>query len=70
MNENLTWEDSYTIALALKERFPAVNMEEVSLGMIYQWTIELPGFDDDPDLVNDSILSAIFQEWFEEANPL
>ena len=70
MEKILTWEDSYTIALALKERFPAVKMEEVSLGMIYRWTIELPGFDDDLDLVNDSILSAIFQEWFEEVNPL
>ncbi|MCK4898042.1 MAG: Fe-S cluster assembly protein IscX [Anaerolineales bacterium] len=70
MDEALTWEASYAIALALNERFPTVKLEEVSLGMIYLWTIQLPSFTDDPDLANDSILSAIFQEWFEEVNPL
>ena len=70
MAEGLTWEDSFEIALELKERFPNVNLENVSLGMIFLWTVQLPGFSDDPELANDSILSAIFQEWFEEVNPL
>lgn len=61
-----TWEDSYAIALALSRIKPGINLEEVSLMMIYQWTLELPGFDDDPELVNDGILEAIFQEWYEE----
>ena len=34
--------------------------------MIYNWTMDLPGFSDDPELANDAILEAIFQEWFEE----
>jgi FeS assembly protein IscX len=34
--------------------------------MIYHWTLELPGFDDDPELANDGILEAIYQEWYEE----
>ncbi len=66
MNDPLTWEDTYAIALALKALHPNINMEEVSLGMIYRWTINLPGFEDDPELANDAILSAIYQEWFEE----
>lgn len=70
MDEGLTWEDSYEIALALKSRYPTVKLEEVSLGMIFLWTVQLPDFSDDPDLANDSILSAIFQEWYEEVNPL
>jgi FeS assembly protein IscX len=70
MDEALTWEDSYAIAQALNERFPTIKLEEVSLGMIFLLTIELPIFSDDPELANDSILSAIFQEWFEEVNPL
>ena len=41
-------------------------MEDVSLQMIYQWTISLKDFDDDPTLVNDDILLAIYQDWFEE----
>lgn len=34
--------------------------------MVYRWTIELPGFDDDPQLANDSVIAAIYQEWYEE----
>lgn len=66
MDDTLTWDDSYAIALALIERYPHVELEEVSLGMINRWTLALPNFDDDPELANDSILMAIYQEWIEE----
>lgn len=68
MDQTLTWEDSYAIALALKQRHPEIQLDDVSLGMIYEWVMDLPEFDDDPALVNDDILAAIYQEWFEEAN--
>jgi FeS assembly protein IscX len=68
--DTYTWEDSYAIALALRRVHPAALLEEVSLGMIYRWTLELPGFEDDPQLANEAILSAIVQEWFEENNPI
>jgi len=64
----LTWDDSYAIALALRETFPDVCLDDVSLEMIFRWTLALPEFNDDPELANEGILSAIFQEWFEEAN--
>ena len=70
MDNSLTWDDSYAIALALVERHPDIRLEDVSLGMIYQWTVELPVFVDDKELANDSILAAIYQEWFEEVNPV
>ncbi|RPI83557.1 MAG: Fe-S assembly protein IscX [Chloroflexi bacterium] len=70
MADSLTWDDSYAIALALIEKFPIIDLEEVSLQMIYRWTIELPGFCDEPELVNDGILAAIYQEWFEEVNSI
>ena len=66
MSDPLYWEATYAIALALHTRYPEINLEEVSLGMIYRWTMELPNFEDDPELVNDSILASIYQEWFEE----
>jgi FeS assembly protein IscX len=66
MENLLTWDDSYAIALALKECYPGVRLEDVSLGMINRWTLALPNFDDDPQLTNDSILMAIYQEWIEE----
>jgi FeS assembly protein IscX len=68
MDTTLTWEDSYAIALALIEKFPDVELENVSLGMVNRWTLELPGFDDDPDLANDEILLAIYHAWIEEVN--
>ncbi|UCD98616.1 MAG: Fe-S cluster assembly protein IscX [Chloroflexota bacterium] len=63
---SLSWEDSFAIAKALSKMHPEVNIEDVSLMMIYHWTLELPGFVDDPELANDGILSAIYQEWYEE----
>lgn len=70
MQDTYTWDDSFAIALALRARFPDIDLEQVSLNMIFRWTLEIPGFDDDPQLANDGILAAIYQEWFEEVNAL
>ena len=69
-DNTLTWDDSYAIALALHRLHPAASLETVSLGMVYKWTLALPGFTDDPSLANDRILADIYQEWFEEVNPV
>jgi FeS assembly protein IscX len=66
MNEPLTWESTYAIALVLKLEHPGIDMETVTLGDIQRWTLALEDFDDDPALVNDEILSAIYQDWYEE----
>lgn len=66
MNEPLVWDASYAIAKALQAAHPEIDLEEVSLGMIYHWTLALPAFDDDPELANDEILTAIFIDWLEE----
>jgi FeS assembly protein IscX len=70
MDHTLTWDDAYAIALALKELHPDVSLLDVSLGMIYHWTTRLPGFEDDPQLANDEILTSIYQSWLEEVNPI
>lgn len=62
----LYWDSTYAIALALKAAHPQANLLSVSLNDIYRWTMALEGFEDDPALVNDDILSAIYQDWFEE----
>jgi len=62
----LDWDSTYAIALALKTAHPAVDFQNLSLGDIYKWTLALENFIDDPALVNDEILSAIYQDWFEE----
>jgi FeS assembly protein IscX len=67
---SLTWEDSYAIARTLHEQHGEIDLDEVSLEMIYRWTLALPEFEDDPDLANDAILNEIVKEWLEEVNPL
>jgi FeS assembly protein IscX len=62
----LTWESTYAIALELRRQHPEVNIEDVTLGQIYNWTLQLSEFEDDPSLANDDILYAIYQDWFEE----
>jgi FeS assembly protein IscX len=68
MDNVLTWEDTYAIAIRLKAKFPDFPIEWLSLRKIYDWTVELPEFDDDPEMANDTILLTILKEWFEEAN--
>lgn len=70
LDDPLTWEDSYAISQALSKAHPGVDLEQVSLMTIYDWTLALHNFDDDPQLANDGILAAIFQEWYEEVNGL
>ncbi len=69
-DETLSWDDTYAIARALIRSHPGIDLQEVSLRMIYEWTLGLPEFRDDPELANDPILSSIYQEWFEEVNPV
>ncbi|MCC6298518.1 MAG: Fe-S cluster assembly protein IscX [Anaerolineales bacterium] len=63
---SLSWESTFAIALELKRRHKDTNIEDVTLKQIYDWTLALPDFDDDPALANDEILHAIYQDWFEE----
>lgn len=63
---SFTWESTFSIAMELRRQHPKVNMDEVSLQQLQDWILAVPDFEDDPALVNDGILMAIFQEWFEE----
>jgi FeS assembly protein IscX len=70
MVQSLYWDSIYEIVLALKAQFPEEDLEEVSLQQVYEWTVALPNFKDEPELANEDILSAIYQEWYEEINPI
>ena len=63
---SLTWEATYAIALELRRQHPEANIADVTLQQIHDWTLVLSDFEDDPALVNDDILYAIYQDWFEE----
>jgi len=62
----MNWESTYAIALELRRLHPEADIEQVTLQQIYNWTLALPEFEDDPALANDDILYAIYQDWFEE----
>jgi FeS assembly protein IscX len=62
---SLTWESTYALAIELQRVHPDADLLNVSLGDIYSWSIELPAFEDDPELCNDDILASIYQEWYE-----
>jgi FeS assembly protein IscX len=62
----MNWDSTYAIALELRRQHPDADIEQVSLKQIHDWTLALSEFEDDPALVNDDILYAIYQDWFEE----
>ena len=64
--EELYWDSSYAVARRLIAAHPDVDLSAVTLNMVYSWVIALPDFVDDPQLVNDDLLQAIYQEWYEE----
>jgi FeS assembly protein IscX len=68
--EELYWDGAFAIARRLMAVLPNADLNEITLNMIYNWTIALPEFKDDPALVNDELLEAIYQEWYEETHPL
>lgn len=70
MGTILNWDATFEIARALCTIYPQAKLENISLDNIYELTLGLPNFNDDPELANEEILMSIFQEWYEECNPL
>ncbi len=66
MSEELHWDSSFSVVRRLIAAHPGVDLSAVTLNMLYNWVIALPDFVDDPQLVNDDLLQAICQEWYEE----
>jgi FeS assembly protein IscX len=68
--EDLYWDGAFAIARRLMAVQPNADLSQITLNRIYNWTIALPEFKDDPTLANDELLLAIYQEWYEETHPL
>ena len=68
--DDLYWDAPYALARRLAREHPEVDFESLTLNMVYNWVIVLPDFKDDPELVNDELLEAIFQEWYESRTSL
>ena len=63
----LYWDASYEIVLALMQEYPQADLDTLGLYELNQRIIALPGFADDPALVNDAILMEILRDWVEES---
>jgi FeS assembly protein IscX len=70
MSQSLYWDTIYEIVLALMSKYPNQDLQDVTLETIFGWVTGLSNFKDDPELANDEILLAIYQEWYEELNPI
>lgn len=64
--KRLYWDGTYDIVLALMEAHPDVDIERIGTQELFEMTIALPEFADDPQMANEDILNAILREWYEE----
>ncbi len=62
----MLWTDIYDIAIALEERHPHADNLNLRFTDLYQWVMDLEGFEDDPNRCNEKILEAIQQAWIDE----
>jgi FeS assembly protein IscX len=60
------WTDAEDIAIALAEKFPAVDPLTIRFTDLHARVLALDGFDDDPKASNEPKLEAIQMAWYEE----
>ena len=63
----MKWTDTQDIAIALTDQYPDTDPKAVRFTDLYQWVLQLPGFDDDPKRCGEKILEAIQMAWIDEA---
>ena len=63
----LFWDSTYAIVVALMEHHPQRRPETVGLEELTALVESLPGFQDDPALLNERLLLDILTVWYEEA---
>jgi FeS assembly protein IscX len=64
----MKWTDTQDIAIALLEKFPDTDPKSVNFVDLYQWVMQLEGFEDDPKRCGEKILEAIQATWIDEAD--
>lgn len=68
--DELFWDATYAISMALMEEYPTIDIESVGLKQLTDMILALPAFCDDPRLVTNQILLDIQTIWYEEATTL
>ncbi len=62
----LKWTDSQEIAIALNEKYPAVDPRQIRFTDLMIWVEGLDEFDDIQDHCGERILEAIQMAWIDE----
>jgi len=66
VTEELRWDDTDELAVALAEKYPDINPREVRLRELCVFVSQLPIFADDPEATNEDQLQTIQDAWYEE----
>lgn len=66
----LYWDSAYAIAISLIDIYPNLDPNNVGLYELADLVESLPGFIDDPELVNERLLLDIINNWYEEMTGL
>ncbi len=66
MSRPLSWTTTEDIAIALSDKFPAIDPLTVRFTDLHKWVMALDGFSDDSKNSNEKKLEAIQMAWLEE----
>lgn len=64
----MQWTDTFMLAEALHEKYPAIDPKTVRFTDLMQWVLDLDGFNDTPNRCGEKILEAIQLAWIDEAH--
>jgi FeS assembly protein IscX len=63
----MKWTDVQDIAMALTDKHPEIDPQQIRFTDLHRWVMELDGFEDDPNRSSEKILEAIQLAWIEDA---
>jgi FeS assembly protein IscX len=62
----MQWTDIYDIAIELEELHPEVDVANIRFTDLFNYIVNLKGFEDDHKKCNEKILEAIQMAWLDE----
>ncbi|MDJ1304930.1 MAG: Fe-S cluster assembly protein IscX [Candidatus Midichloria sp.] len=62
----MRWTDIYDIAISLEEKYPDIDIINISFPKLKEMLVSLNYFDDLPNRSNEKILEAIQAAWLKE----
>ncbi len=63
----MKWTDVQDIAMALTDKHPEIDPQQIRFTDLHRWVMELDGFEDDANRSSEKILEAIQLAWIEDA---